>query len=66
MVRLLHELAHHPNARNLLGLLRAGHTAAAPPSSVMKSRRLMSGMALPSRQRHSPAYRTPNLPQSGG
>jgi len=32
----------------------------------MNSRRLMSGMALPSRQRHSPAYRTPNLPQSGG
>jgi hypothetical protein len=41
MVRLLHELAHHPDARNLLGLLRAGHTAAAPPSNVMNERRLM-------------------------
>jgi hypothetical protein len=43
----------------------SGQAAAAPPSRVMNSRRLMPDIGLPPAWRRRSVYRTLNLPQRG-
>jgi hypothetical protein len=79
VLRLLLQDEHNPLQYRLLGIEvfhlvcnASGHAAAAPPSSVMNSRRFMSGMGTSSPMRISAAgwpvrlfFRTSSLPQGG-